>query len=164
MAIIKSMVSSKTNEWATPSKLFNYLNKEFNFTLDPCCTHENAKCVKHYTMEDNGLSKSWYNEVVFINPPYGGHTKEWLEKVEKESHENNAVCVCLIVSATDRSYWHDNICQKSQEIRFMRGRVKFGTSKETAPFASALVIFTPKNTPCKVSFVDYREYHQGNLI
>ena len=162
MSLIKPMVSSKSNEWATPKRLFDFLNKEFNFNLDPCCTHENKKCVKHYTIEEDGLSMSWGGDRVFINPPYGGHTKKWLEKAKHESHEHHAICVCLIVSSTDRSYWHEVIYPFAQEIRFMRGRVKFGDSKSTAPFASAIVVFNYANrqSPCKISFVDYREVHQ----
>ena len=163
MSLIKPMVSSKSNEWATPKRLFDYLNEEFKFTLDPCSTHENAKCKNHYTIEDDGLSKEWEGNVVFINPPYGGHTKQWLEKCRHEAQEHYCVCVLLIVSSTDRSYWHDIISIHASEIRFMRGRVKFGDSKSTAPFASAIVIFKPnsrRNHPCKISFVDYRKYHQ----
>ena len=79
------MVSSKTNEWYTPPKFFEMLNETFNFTLDPCATHENAKCKKHYTIEDDGLSKDWTKDVVFMNPPYGGHTAEWLNKAHESS-------------------------------------------------------------------------------
>ncbi len=78
------MVSSKSNEWATPQKLFDYLNQYFNFTLDPCATNKNKKCEKFYTKDDDGLSKSWAGEIVFMNPPYGGHTAEWLKKAEQE--------------------------------------------------------------------------------
>ncbi|MEM0688369.1 DNA N-6-adenine-methyltransferase [Staphylococcus haemolyticus] len=61
--------SSKSNEWTTPQYLFDELNEEFNFTLDPCATDENAKCSKYFTIEDDGLSKDWSNDVVFMNPP-----------------------------------------------------------------------------------------------
>lgn len=159
MSLIKQMVSSKSNEWYTPKKLFDYLDNIFKFTLDPCCTNENAKCEKHYTIEDDGLSKDWVNETVFMNPPYGGHTSEWLKKAEQERH-NGTTTVCLIVSATDRSYWHDIISEKSDEIWFFRGRVKFGGQKTTAPFASAIVIFRPIMNRSIIKFVDLREYHQ----
>lgn len=161
MALIKQMVSSKTNEWATPQKLFDYLNGEFNFTLDPCATKDNAKCGKYYTIEEDGLSKSWENEVVFMNPPYGGHTREWLEKAYKESL-NGATVICLIVSATDRTYWHDLISKYADEIWFMRGRVKFGGKDTTAPFASSIIVFRP-DIPIKheIKWVDLREHHQG---
>lgn len=153
------MVSSKSNEWATPDNLFNELDRTFSFTLDPCSTDQNAKCKKHYTIDDDGLSKSWQNEVVFMNPPYGGHTRDWLQKAEDERH-NGAVTVCLIVSATDRTYWHDIIDKSADEIWFMRGRVKFGGKKTTAPFASAVVIFRPNSQRRIVKFVDLRKFHQ----
>ena len=57
--ITSGLMSSNTPEWATPQSFFDALNREFSFTLDPCSTHENAKCEKHYTKEDDGLSKSW---------------------------------------------------------------------------------------------------------
>ena len=73
--INESWHTSNTQEWATPQKVFDELDAEFHFTLDPCCTHENAKCEKHYTIEDDGLSKSWGGEVVFCNPPYRDMSK-----------------------------------------------------------------------------------------
>jgi len=159
MPLIKSMVSSKTNEWSTPKALFDYLNKEFNFTLDPCSTIENAKCSNYYTLTDDGLSKDWQQNTVFMNPPYGGHTGEWLRKAVISARDG-ATVVCLIVSSTDRSYWHEIIYPFANEIRFMRGRIKFGDSKSTAPFASAIVIFRPSFSQCQVSFVDYRKFQQ----
>jgi len=145
MALQKAMVSSKSNEWSTPWDFFNELNEEFHFTLDPCCTHENAKCKKHFTIDENGLDQDWSNEVVFMNPPYGGNTRTWMEKAYNESLRG-AIVVCLIVSSTDRSYWHDFIFPKATQIRWVRGRIKFGDSKSTAPFASAIVIFDNQNT------------------
>lgn len=153
MALQKAMVSSKSNEWATPQDLFNKLNEEFRFTLDPCSTHKNAKVKKHYTSEDDGLKKDWSNEIVFMNPPYGGHTRDWIEKAYTESLKGAKV-VCLIVSATDRSYWHDFIFPHASQIRFIRGRLKFGQSKNTAPFASAVVIFDESKL--------YREFKDYN--
>jgi len=154
------MVSSKTNEWYTPYKLFDFLDKQFNFTLDPCSTDENAKVLKHYTIKDDGLSKSWANEVVFMNPPYGGHTADWLKKAEQERH-NGCTTVCLIVSSTDRSYWHEIIDKSADEVWFLRGRVKFGGQKTTAPFASAIVIFRPNEQRSIKKFIDIREFHQS---
>jgi len=140
MALQKAMVSSKTNEWETPQYLFEALNKEFNFTLDPCCRKDTAKCDKFFTIKEDGLKQNWSKDVVFMNPPYGGHTGNWIEKAYKESLKG-AVVVCLIVSSTDRSYWHKFIYPFASQIRFIRGRVKFGESESTAPFASAVIVF-----------------------
>lgn len=132
--------SSKSNEWATPQNLFDELNKEFNFTLDPCATDENAKCSKYFTIEDDGLSKDWSNNVVFMNPPYGREIKRWIKKAYEESL-NGATVVCLIPARTDTTYWHDFIFGKANDIRFLRGRLKFGNSKNSAPFPSAIVVY-----------------------
>lgn len=136
------MVSSKSNEWSTPQDFYNKLNEEFGFQLDVASTIENAKCPMFYTVEDDGLSKDWL-AVNWMNPPYGGHTGKWLHKAYEESLKGKTT-VCLIVSSTDRSYWHELIFPHAKQIRFIRGRLKFGTSKSSAPFASAVVIFSPK--------------------
>ena len=132
--------SSKTNEWSTPQDFFDELDKEFNFTLDPCATSENAKCTKYFTVEDDGLKQDWSNDVVFMNPPYGREIKYWVQKAYEESLKG-ATVVCLIPSRTDTKYWHDYIFGKADDIRFLRGRLKFGGSKNPAPFPSAIIIY-----------------------
>jgi|TARA_R100001015_G_C4549185_1_gene111443 phage N-6-adenine-methyltransferase len=132
--------SSQSNEWTTPNDFYKELNKEFNFTLDPCCTKTNAKCKKFFTKKDDGLSKDWFNETVFMNPPYGREIKNWIKKAYEESLKG-ALVVCLIPARTDTTYWH-NYCMKG-EIRFIKGRLKF-SNKNSAPFPSAVVIFRNK--------------------
>lgn len=133
---------SKTCEWATPQDLFDELDAEFHFTLDPCSTHDNAKCVKHYTKEDDGLTKDWSGEVVFCNPPYGRVMPKWIEKCAVES-QKGAACVMLIPARTDTRAFHEWIYGKA-EIRFIKGRLKFGGSKNSAPFPSMIVVFKCK--------------------
>ena len=135
------MFSSKTDEWSTPQDFFDELNKEFNFTLDPCATPENAKCEKYYTKEDDGLKQDWSGETVFCNPPYGRAIKDWVKKCYEESKKPNTTVVMLIPARTDTSYFHDYIYHKAKEIRFIRGRLKFGNAKNSAPFPSMVVIF-----------------------
>ena len=132
--------SSKTNEWSTPQAFFDELNKEFNFTLDPCATSENAKCNKYFTVEDDGLKQDWSKDTVFMNPPYGREIKYWVQKAYEESLKG-ATVVCLIPARTDTAYWHDYIFGKADDIRFLRGRLKFGYSKNPAPFPSAIIIY-----------------------
>jgi len=132
----------KTNEWATPQYLFDALDQEFHFTLDPCATDENHKCARYFTSKEDGLSKSWARERVFMNPPYGNQIGLWIAKAFTESLQG-ALVVCLIPSRTDTRYWHDYV-MKADEIRFIQGRVKFvGRSDESAPFPSAIVVFQP---------------------
>lgn len=136
--ITKGMFTSNSNEWATPKDLFDELNKEFHFTLDPCATPENAKCRKFFTAEDNGLLKDWSNEIVFCNPPYGRAIKDWVEKAYKEA-ERGATIVLLIPARTDTQYFHKFIYKK-HEIRFIAGRLHFNESKQSAPFPSMIVV------------------------
>ena len=134
------MFSSKTDLWSTPNDFFDKLNDEFHFTLDPCSTHENAKCYKHFTEEENGLLQDWGNEVVFCNPPYGRQIKYWVKKAYEESQKDNTTVVMLIPARTDTVYFHEYIYHKA-EIRFIKGRLKFGDAKNSAPFPSMVVIF-----------------------
>jgi phage N-6-adenine-methyltransferase len=129
---------SESNEWGTPQELYDELNKEYGFTLDPCATSENAKCNKYYTKEDDGLSKDWSREIVFMNPPYGREISKW---VKKASETKSAVVVCLIPSRTDTKYWHNYIFPKAHKIMFIKGRLKFSGHKNSAPFPSAIVVF-----------------------
>ena len=136
----KLMFSSENETWSTPQDFFNSLNNEFNFTLDPCCSIETAKCSKFYTEKEDGLIQDWQGETVFCNPPYGKKIKDWVKKCYFESKKPLTTVVMLIPARTDTSYFHDFIYNKS-EIRFIRGRLKFGDSKNGAPFPSMVVIF-----------------------
>lgn len=135
--------SSKDMEWETPRDLFDVLNDEFGFTLDPCATSQNAKCNKFFTIEDNGLHKDWSKDVVFMNPPYGKEIPRWVEKAYNEAL-CGATVVCLIPARTDTSYWHKYI-MLADEIRFISGRVKFTNpfhrKPMAAPFPSCIVVF-----------------------
>lgn len=136
--ITKGMFTSNSNEWSTPKDLFDELNNEFHFTLDPCATPQNAKCRKFFTADDNGLLLDWSNDVVFCNPPYGRVIKDWVEKAYHEV-EKGATVVLLIPARTDTSYFHKFIYKK-HEIRFIAGRLHFNDSKQSAPFPSMIVV------------------------
>lgn len=127
-------------DWTTPQDFFDELDKEFYFTLDPCALPESAKCKAFFTPDDDGLKQSWVGQVVFCNPPYGREVGKWVKKCYDESM-NGAVVVLLIPARTDTRYFHEYIYHKCTEIRFIRGRLKFGDSKQSAPFPSMLVIY-----------------------
>ena len=136
------MFSSNTEEWATPQDFFDKLNDEFHFTLDVCSTHENAKCKKHYTKDDDGLSQDWTGETVWCNPPYGREMPKWIQKCAEHGNRGG-LAVMLIPARTDTKAFHEFIYGKS-EIRFIKGRLKFGGSKNSAPFPSMIIIFGGK--------------------
>ena len=136
--------SSDSNEWYTPKWLFDKLDEEFNFTLDPCATKESAKCYKYYTIDDDGLKQDWQGHTAFVNPPYGSALKHWVKKCYEESL-NGSIVVMLIPSRTETKYWHDYIMKYAHRILFLNKRIKFETAdkKETssAPFPSAIIVF-----------------------
>lgn len=139
MADLSVMYSSKSDEWATPQSFFDEINKEFDFNLDVCATDENHKCENYYTIQDNGLEKNWGGYRVWCNPPYSEIDK-WVAKAFYETKNDNTIVVLLIPSRTDTRYFHNYIYNRS-EIRFVKGRLKFGDGKNSAPFPSMLVIF-----------------------
>ena len=142
----KTMFSSKTDEWATPQEFYNKLNKEHHFTLDPCCTPQSRKCEKFYTQEDDGLSRSWRGESVFINPPHS-KISAWVKKARDEAAETDTKVVMLIPARTDTKYWHDYIMTGAKEIYLIKGRLKFGESQNSAPFPSAVIVFHNVRNP-----------------
>ena len=134
------MFSSKTDLWATPQDFFNRLNSAFRFTTDVFALPENAKCEKFYTPEIDGLAQEWHG-TCWMNPPYGRGIGEWIEKAYRSAKENGATVVCLIPARVDTRWWHD-FCAKG-EVHFVRGRLKFGDARDSAPFPSAVVVFRP---------------------
>lgn len=138
--VSRGLFTSSRDDWRTPDWLFDSLNAEFRFTLDPCSTDENAKCVKHYTQVDDGLSQPWDGERVFCNPPYGRQIGRWVKKAA----ESRALVVMLLPARTDTRWFHNYIYHKA-EIRFLSGRLTFGgPSLGRAPFPSMIVIFNPE--------------------
>ena len=137
----KLMFSSKSNDWATPQSFFDKLNGIFGpFTLDAAASDDNYKVTNHYTESDNALSQDWSGNRVFLNPPYGRNLKDWVKKGYEEGQKDNTTVVMLIPARTDTKYWHDYV-MKADEIRFVRGRIKFGDETNSAPFPSAVVVF-----------------------
>ena len=136
----KGVFSSQTDEWATPQSLFDELNAEFHFDLDPCATDENHKCAEYYTKADDGLAKNWGGRSVYCNPPYGRQIGKWVRKAYEEAQKPGTTVVLLVPARTDTKWFHDYIYGKT-EIRFIRGRVRFGDSKHGAPFPSMVVVW-----------------------
>jgi site-specific DNA-methyltransferase (adenine-specific) len=130
--------SSKTDLWYTPRDFFDKLNRIYSFDLDPCATHENAKCEMYFTKEQDGLKQDWSGHKVFMNPPYGRVIKDWMKKAY-ESSLNGALVVCLVLARTDTFWWHEYAMKG--RIEFIRGRLKFGGCDNAAPFPSAVVVF-----------------------
>jgi phage N-6-adenine-methyltransferase len=137
--MLEVMGSSKSDEWPTDPAFFAKLEREFGpFDLDPCATAENAKCARYFTRADNGLAQPWAGSV-FMNPPYGRAIAAWMGKAWEASQTTAELVVCLVPARTDTRWWHD--WATLGEVRFLRGRLRFGDCPHPAPFPSALVVF-----------------------
>lgn len=132
--------SSATDVWGTPWDLFHVLDAEFHFTVDACALPENAKCDRYFSPNDDGLRQEWRG-VIWMNPPYGRGIHRWLAKAA-DAANNGATVVCLLPARTDTRWWHDYVMQAS-EVRFLKGRLRFGNARHCAPFPSCIAIFRP---------------------
>lgn len=136
-----ALYSSKTDEWETPQAFFDELNREFSFDLDVCATGSNAKCNRYYSLEEDGLRQPWFGRV-WCNPPYGNKIPLWLQKASDEILATAELIVMLIPARTDTRWFHEYVYNKPGiEIRFVKGRLKFGGAEYNAPFPSMIVIF-----------------------
>ena len=117
---------------ATPEKFYAELHREFHFDYDPCPLAD--------TPEQDGLTGTW-GKRVYVNPPYGKEIRKWLYKAIIELTKSTELVVFLLPAYTDVKWFHEIFLPHCSEIRFIKGRLKFGTHKEAAPFASMIVIF-----------------------
>ena len=121
-----ALFRSQSCDWGTPKALYDSLDAEFHFDFDPCPWGLRST--------SDGLLKDWSGKRVFCNPPYGPKIGRWIAK-----GVDAACAVFLLPSRTDTRWFHD-LALHSDEVRFVRGRLKFGDATETAPFPSLLVI------------------------
>jgi site-specific DNA-methyltransferase (adenine-specific) len=160
-----SKIVTPKDEWGTPQWLFDLLDQEFHFDLDGACTRQNCLCDHGaFVGEFDPLSwtPTWMN--VFLNPPYSaGNIDKFMQKAHEES-QKGAVVVCLVPCATDTKWWH-NYAMKAQEIRFIKGRVRFvgydeeGNQVKNSPtFSSCVVIFKPQWSQDCARFVDPSQF------
>lgn len=134
-----TLSSSEDQTRQTPQWLFDRLHTVFDFTLDPCCLPDSAKCERFHTPETDGLSASWAGERCYVNPPYNAAGK-WLAKCAEAD-----TAVVLVPARPGTQYWHRDVWPKAKEVMFMRGRVKFdrksGNPAVLVPFDTALILF-----------------------
>lgn len=159
-----SPANPSSSEWSTPAAIFEALNAEFDFNLDVAADPSNAKCSRYFTESENGLSRDWSGQRVWCNPPYGrGQIQKWAKK-SLESSRAAATVVMLLPSDTGTRWFHDYCLQG--EIRFLKGRLRFGGTRGTPTFASIVVIFRPKAnrfgricSECQLPIGSHHRYH-----
>lgn len=131
--------------WETPPEVFDPLHAEFGFTLDACAQPHTAKVPRFFTEADDGLSRDWTSERVWMNPPYGREIYAWTKKA-RESAERGALVVGLLPASTDLAWWHEDVIGHATDIRWIRGRVRFltgGPYRASGFFASVVVVWSP---------------------
>ena len=130
----RALFSSISETWSTPVELYAALDREFRFTLDPCPVRLPREAGLPLFGTD-GLTISWAGERVFCNPPYGRGLGSWLAKAREAD-----LCVFLLPARTDTRWWHQ-YALAADEIRFIRGRLRFNGAASGAPFPSVIIIF-----------------------
>lgn len=141
-----ALLSSVSDDWATPPDFFDRLDAIFNFRLDAAAATHNAKCPDFFTKDDDGLAQDWFSYGrIWLNPPYGRGIEKWMEKAYTEA-QKGCIVVCLVSARTDTRWWHDFVKDKAQ-VTFIRRRLKFRNpavcpdGRGNSVFASALVIY-----------------------
>lgn len=143
-------------EWSTPRHVFYRLDCEFGFTLDVCADETNHKCKRYFGkggMAPDGLAEDWTGETCWMNPPYGRAIVDWVRKACESAEKDGTMVVGLVPCRTDTAWWQDYV-MRAAEIRFVRGRIQFGDSGQSAPFANAIVVWGGKRTP-RLSSIDF---------
>ncbi len=141
------MRSSLDDTWSTPRDFFEKLHQEFNFTLDAAALRSSAVVPNYlgpdheYGWRHDALTVEWAGAseggAVWLNPPYGREIGKFMRKANEEAKKGITV-VCLVPSRTDTKWWWDSVIM--HEVRFVKGRLKFGGQKNSAPFPSAVVV------------------------
>lgn len=145
MTFTEGMRSSATDNWATPIHVFQELDKEFHFTLDVCAGPDNHKCDRYFDEQMDGLKQDWTNDICWMNPPYGRVIGKWIKKAS-DTAKQGGVVVALIPARTDTKWWREYVMTAS-ELRFISGRLKFGSSDSGAPFPSVIAVFGTPTSP-----------------
>jgi phage N-6-adenine-methyltransferase len=141
MAGFKGKFESAKQDWETPWDFFKPIDDEFHFTLDAAASNENKKAPDYISEDQDGLSVGW-SGVVWLNPPYGKGKQPisaWVKKARQE--QLNGVTTVMMIPARTNTNWFHDVCLKYAEVRFVRGRPKFGGADHGLPQPLCLVIF-----------------------
>ena len=136
----KVMFSSENMEEVTPQDFFEQLDQEFRFELDLAADNENSKCKYYYDEETDALEQDWKG-VCWCNPPYGRGIVSWVCKAADEAALRKEVTIVMLLPARTDTRWFSMVAESADEIRFIKGRLKFGDNANSAPFPSMVAIW-----------------------
>ena len=146
MNLAACIAPSATVEWATPRDLLAELEAEFGpWDMDVAASESNAVCERYYTRDDDALSQPWVGRC-WLNPPYGRGIGAWLAKAREEASRPGTRIVCLLPARTDTRWWHEHVMLPvveggPRQVRFLRGRLRFGNATSSAPFPSVVIVY-----------------------
>lgn len=140
-------------EYSTPQKLYDFINKEFNFEIDVCASESNKKCNKYFNVKMDGLKQNWTGKC-WMNPPFNKELKKWVIKAKQESEKHKSIICCLIPVRSNTNWWKE--CCESSEIRFIIGEVNFNELERGLWLPMCLMIFGTENKG-KFSIINYRK-------
>jgi phage N-6-adenine-methyltransferase len=144
MASFAGKFDSAKQDWTTPDEVFQPLHDEFGFTLDAAASKENARAPVYFDQVLDGLRQDWGQHVVWLNPPYGDGAAKMSDWVRKSYAASRAgATVVLLIPARTNTSWFQDICLRYAEVRFIRGRPKFGDAEHGLPQPLCIVIFRP---------------------
>lgn len=166
-AVRAAVMSSASDNWPTPYDFWAALDAEFKFVVDVCADRLNRKVPIYYGLDHeqvdrrDGLAGDWAGDAqclggpggaVWMNPPYGRTIGDWMAKAATEA-ARGATVVCLVPVRADARWWHKHVMGQATEVRLVRGRLKFGDAQNSAPFASAVVVYQPGGPAGGTQFV-----------
>lgn len=162
-ALYGSADNGGSQEWYTPQYILaRVLAVLGEIDLDPCAEKHtekgpNVPAKRHITRQENGLAHPWTGRV-FANPPYGKDMRAWAQKFMAEYRANRMPSVILLAHARTDTVWYSYLC--GVPVCFIKGRLKFSDSKNSAPFPSALFYVGPNVARFAQVFADVGAVYQ----
>ena len=136
------MPQSKTDNWASPPHIIEQVIEEFGkIGLDPAASKSNAVAKRFFDESMNGLEQGWVANLVYVNPPYGRILNEWVKKALHEFDSGRSKRIVMLLPSRTCTRWFHLLYERSDvDIRFIKGRLKYGDGSSPAPFPSILVV------------------------
>jgi len=107
-----------TVEWLTPPDILDALGL---FDLDPCAPSKRPwdMAARHFTVEEDGMAQPWDGRV-WLNPPYGGDTWGWLQRLAEHGDG-----IALVYARTETQGFHEWAWPRADAMHFFEGRLHF---------------------------------------
>lgn len=143
MAGFTNKFDSVRQDWDTPDSVFLPLDAEFHFTLDLAASEKNARCDRYFSKEIDGLQQAWHG-TCWLNPPFGDKSSkmvDWIKKAWHDTQHDPDLTVVMLIPARTNTKWFHDYCMKAAEVRFIKGRPKFGDASHGLPQPLVIIVF-----------------------